>query len=212
MNKRVLITGATAGIGEAAAYRLASAGFDLILTGRRAERLENLSKAITEKYAVDVVCLPFDISKCAEVEAAINSLPESVQIDVLVNNAGLGLGYERFDESKVENWDAMIDTNIKGVLYISRIVSQRMVKRMSGLIINIGSIAGVQRTPSGVVYGATKAALHSMTLSMRVDLLPFNIRVCELRPGVTRSEFVDVRSHGDLSRKDAVYGGLNPLE
>lgn len=213
MKKIALITGATAGIGEATAHRLAVAGFNLIITGRRAERLEAIAATIKEKYNVEVLCLSFDISNAASVEEAITSLPENFgQIDVLVNNAGLGLGYDRFDQSAISDWDAMIDTNIKGVLYISRLVAQKMGQVGAGLIINIGSIAGTQVSPNGVVYAASKAALHSLTLGMRADLLPLGIRVSELRPGTTRTEFVDVRAHGDLSRKDKVYDGLNPLD
>lgn len=213
MKTIALITGATAGIGEATAFRMAAAGFNLIITGRRKDRLEALAADIKQKHNVEVLPLAFDVSNCAEVEAAIASLPEEFsKIDVLVNNAGLGLGYARFEQCSTADWDTMIDTNVKGVLYMSRIVAQKMAPSGEGLIINVGSIAGTQTSPNGVVYAATKAALHSMTLGMRVDLLPLGIRVSEVRPGVTRTEFVDVRAHGDLTFKDKVYGGLEPLE
>ncbi len=213
MKTIALITGATAGIGEATAHCMAAKGFDLIITGRRKERLEALATQLREKYNIEVQALSFDVRDYAQVEAAIASLPESFsQIDVLVNNAGLALGYERFDECQVENWDTMIDTNIKGVLYISRIVAAKMAQAGKGLIINIGSIAGTQTVPSGAVYGATKAALHSMTLSMRVELMPVGIRVSEVRPGITDTEFIDVRSYGDNARKDKVHDGIVPLQ
>ena len=212
MKKRVLITGATAGIGEATAHKLAESGFDLIITGRRMERLETLAKTLQQNYQTEVQTLCFDIRNRQQVEEALSSLPaDKSKIDILVNNAGLAIGYERFDECNPSDWDTMIDTNIKGALYMAQAVSKQMVSRGEGLIINIGSIAGMQALPNGVVYSTTKAALHAMSLGMRVDLLPFGIRVCELRPGNTMTEFVDVRSRGDLSRKETVYAGLNPL-
>ena len=210
--KTVLITGATSGIGRAAAVRMARLGCRLILTGRREDRLSALGAELERDFGVEVRLLPFDIRDRAAVESAMESLPEGWRsIDVLVNNAGLAAGLEPINEGDVADWEAMIDTNVKGVLYITRIVSNGMIARKSGHIINIGSIAGRQTYANGAVYCASKHALHALSEGMRIDLLSHNIKVSEIRPGMVETEFSTVRFHGDTQRADNVYKGVEPL-
>jgi len=210
--KTALITGATSGIGEATALRLAALNYRLILTGRRRERLESLCTRLAAEYGVEVLPLCFDIRRQDEVTAALESLPEAWQrIDVLLNNAGLAAGLEPLPDGDPADWDAMIDTNVKGVLYITRIVSARMIAQQSGHIINIGSIAGRQTYANGVVYCASKHAMHALSQGMRIDLLPHGIKVSEIRPGMVDTEFSTVRFHGDRARADHVYDGVDPL-
>lgn len=213
MKKTALITGATSGIGEATARALAEEGFAVVITGRRADRLKEL-KALLRAAGAEVELLAFDIRDAKQTQAAMDSLKASKfgDIDVLVNNAGLAAGLEHIDKGDLLDWDAMIDTNIKGVLHITRIVSQWMIERgKEGHIVNIGSIAGTQPYENGVVYAATKHAMHALSQGMRMDFLGNDIRVTEIRPGMVETEFSAVRFHGDRERADNVYKGIEPL-
>ncbi|MBK5722370.1 SDR family NAD(P)-dependent oxidoreductase [Dysgonomonas sp. Marseille-P4677] len=212
MRKIALITGATSGLGRAIALRLAKEGYDVIITGRRKERLEELEKEIEIKYESKVYSLCFDIRVYNQVEDAINSLPQDWKnIDVLVNNAGLAAGLDPIQKGVVDDWERMIDTNVKGLLYITRIVSPGMVERKSGHIINMGSIAGKGVYPNGAVYCATKYAVNALSQGMRMDMLPYGIRVTQICPGAVDTEFSLVRFKGDKSRADQVYEGYDSL-
>lgn len=212
MNKKAFITGATSGIGEATAKILAKNGFDLILTGRRLERLENLSAFLTKEYSVSVRNLNFDIQNNKEVENAYHSLPEEWQnIDVLINNAGLAAGFDEFQNASLTDWEQMIDTNVKGLLYITKLVCPVMIKKNSGHIINISSIAGKEVYPKGNVYCATKSAVLFLTKALRLDLLPHGIKVSSVCPGAVKTEFSLVRFKGDEERAEKVYDGIKPL-
>ncbi len=213
MKKTVLITGATSGIGQATARAYAAAGDRLIITGRRGDRLQALKAELKATYGAEVCVAAFDVREQAMCEAAIEALPEKFrQIDVLVNNAGLAAGLEHLNEGNPDDWNAMIDTNIKGLLYISRVVANLMVESgIRGHIVNIGSIAGTQVYENGNVYCATKHAVHALSQGMRIDFLRQGIRVTEIRPGMVETEFSIVRFHGDKQRADGVYAGLQPL-
>lgn len=212
MKKIALVTGATAGIGKAVATTLAENGYELIITGRRADRLEQLQKELTEAYQVKVLSLNFDIRNQEDVDNAIDSLSGSWKdIDVLVNNAGLAVGLEPVHAGVVDDWDRMIDTNVKGLLYISRKVSSLMVKQGKGHIINISSIAGHEAYPNGAAYCATKHAVQAITKAMRIELLPYGIKVGVIGPGMVDTEFSTVRFKGDKQRADNVYKGFTPL-
>lgn len=212
MNKIVLITGATSGIGEATALLLAQHKFDLILTGRRSEKLENLKEKIESESDIRVLTLNFDIRNRQETTNAIETLPaEWENIDILINNAGLAAGLSAIDDGNIDDWEQMIDTNIKGLLYISRAISADMAKRGEGHIINISSIAGKETYPSGNVYCATKHAVESLTKGMRLDLLQHGIKVTSVAPGAVNTEFSLVRFKGDKERADKVYEGFIPL-
>lgn len=212
MAQIALITGATSGIGRATAVVLAQNGFDLIITGRRGERLNELRDEISRNHGRKVLPLCFDIRQRAEVEQAIASLSaEWKNIDILVNNAGLAVGLEHLHEGQIDDWERMIDTNIKGVLYITRSVAPLMAERGSGHIVNIGSIAGTQVYENGNVYCATKHAMHALSQGMRQDMLRHNIRVSEVRPGLLETEFSIVRFKGDTARANRTYDGLTPL-
>ena len=213
MKKTVLITGATSGIGEAAARAYAAAGDKLIITGRRGDRLQALKAELKATYGAEVCVAAFDVREQAMCEAAIEALPEKFrQIDVLVNNAGLAAGLEHVNDGNPDDWNVMIDTNIKGLLYISRVVVNLMVENgIRGHIVNIGSIAGTQVYENGNVYCATKHAVHALSQGMRIDFLRQGIRVTEIRPGMVETEFSIVRFHGDKQRADGVYAGLQPL-
>lgn len=208
--KTALITGATAGIGRATALLLAKNGYRLIITGRRSQRLEELRVEIGSSS--DVLCLDFDIRNRSEVEKNLSSLPKQWrEIDVLVNNAGLAAGLNPMQEGSVEDWEQMIDTNVKGLLYISRIVANLMINQGEGHIVNIGSIAGVQAYENGNVYCASKHAVHALSQSMRIDLLKHGIKVTEIRPGLAETEFSLVRFKGDTDSAKKPYIGLIPL-
>lgn len=212
MRKIALITGATSGLGKAIALRLAKEGYDVIITGRRKERLDELEKEIEVKYEAKVLSLCFDVRVYAEVEKAINNLPEEWKnIDVLVNNAGLAAGLDPIHKGSLADWEQMIDTNVKGLLYVTRVISPAMVERKSGHIINIGSIAGKDVYPNGVVYCATKHAVDALSKGMRMDFLPYNIKVTQVCPGAVETEFSLVRFKGDQSRADQVYVGFENL-
>jgi len=212
MKKIALITGATSGIGKAITLKLAKESYDIIITGRRTERLEQLKNEITKKYNIQVFTLNFDIRVYTEVENALKSLPEKWQdIDILVNNAGLAVGLNPIHKGEVDDWERMIDTNIKGLLYTTRIISPRMVERKTGHIINICSIAGKDVYANGNVYCATKHAVDALSKGMRIDLLPYNIKVTQICPGAVETEFSLVRFKGDQARADQVYKGFSPL-
>jgi 3-hydroxy acid dehydrogenase/malonic semialdehyde reductase len=213
MNKIALITGASAGIGEACAIKLAENGFDLIIAGRREKKLEKLAKKIQETYKNEVLSLCLDVRNYEKVEKAINSLPEKWKnIYVLVNNAGLAVGVSPIEQGVVDDWDRMIDTNVKGLLYVTRCVSPLMVERKKGLIVNISSIAGREAYPGGNVYCGTKHAVEAITKGMRIDLLPHNIRVSAIAPGMVETEFSLVRFKGDEDKAEQVYNGFKPLK
>lgn len=211
MKKIALVTGATSGIGEATALKLAGNGFDVIITGRRQDRLDELKK----KLAVNgsrVLTLCFDVRDEAAVKEVLGQLPSEWEgIDVLVNNAGLAAGLEPLQQGDSMDWNRMIDTNIKGLLYVTRCISQGMIARKKGHIVNIGSIAGKEVYPNGNVYCATKHAVDALTKGMRFDLLPHNIKVTQVCPGAVETEFSIVRFHGDKSRADKVYEGYECL-
>lgn len=212
MAQIVLITGATSGIGRETARLFAKNGSDLILTGRRHMRLEKLQKEL-EGTGVKVWTLCFDIRSRAATEEAINRLPDEWKdIDILINNAGLASGLNSFDEGDVDDWEVMIDTNIKGLLYISRLVSKEMITRGKGHIINVGSVAGRFAYPNGNVYSATKYAVNSLTQGMRIDLVKHGIKVSQVSPGLVETEFSEVRFHGDKERAKQVYDWLDPLK
>lgn len=212
MPKIALITGATSGIGMATARLLAANTYDLILTGRRQERLERLAAELTDTHRIAVKSLCFDVRYREDTTAALAALPVDWQaIDVLVNNAGLSQGLDPFHLASTTDWDTMIDTNIKGLLYVSSIVSNWMVARRDGHIVNIGSIAGKETYTNGNVYCATKHAVDSLNKAMRLDLLPYGIRVSAVHPGAVETEFSEVRFKGDTERAKKVYEGFEPL-
>lgn len=212
MNKIVLITGATAGIGEATALLLAQNNFDLIITGRRKERLQKLEQKIISQYKVNVLSLCFDVRNLQETEKVLINLPEEWRnIHILINNAGLASGFGTIDKGIVDDWDKMIDTNIKGLLYVTKQIIPNMIKRKQGHIINIGSIAGKEVYVNGNVYCATKHAVDALSKAMRLDLLPYNIKVTNVAPGMIDTEFSLVRFKGDKEKANEVYNGFEPL-
>src|SRR6056297_784940 len=212
MNKIALITGATAGIGEETAMQLAGEGYHVIITGRRKERLKKLAEQIKSSCNVEVLTLTFDIRSRAEVDEAIDNLPEEWQnIELLINNAGLAAGLKHLQEGDINDWEQMIDTNVKGLLYISRKIMPGMVARESGHIINVSSIAGKEVYEKGNVYCATKHAVEAITKGMRLDLLKHGIRVSSVSPGLVETEFSMVRFKGDEERAASVYDGLEAL-
>ncbi len=210
--KTAFITGTTSGFGVAIANRLALLGYNIIITGRRRERLDKVADEVRSHYGVEVLPLCFDVRDRDACRQAVDSLPERwQQIDLLINNAGLAAGATPIQEGDMDDWERMIDTNVKGLLYISRFVIPLMVRRKSGHIINISSIAGVEVYPSGNVYCATKHAVNAITKGMRIDLLKENIKVSSIAPGAAETEFSLVRYHGDQDKADAVYKGIVPL-
>ncbi|MFC2152119.1 SDR family NAD(P)-dependent oxidoreductase [Bacteroidota bacterium] len=212
MNRIALITGATSGIGRATTLTLSENNFDVIITGRRKELLEELKKEINKKSTNKIHILHFDIRNKAEVDKAIDSLPAEWQdIDVLVNNAGLAVGLEHIHEGFIDDWERMIDTNVKGLLYITRKVSPKMVEKKHGHIINIGSTAGKEAYEKGNVYCGTKHAVDAITKGMRIDLLTHKIKVTAINPGMVETEFSLVRFKGDKDKADKVYKGFTPL-
>jgi len=212
MTKTVLITGSTSGIGEATAKILAKNGFQLVITGRRTDRLIQLRENLETEFNAKVHALVFDIRNNRQTNAAIASLPDTFsRIDILINNAGLAAGLCKLHEGSVEDWEQMIDTNIKGLLYITRLVSPGMISRKNGHIVNISSIAGRETYPMGNVYCATKYAVEALTKGMRLDMLPFGIKVSSVSPGAVNTEFSLVRFKGDNDRARSVYNGFTPL-
>ena len=210
--KKVLITGATSGIGLACARKFSKNGYETILTGRRQERLEALAKEIRNETGQPVQTLCFDIRNREAVNQSIASLKkEGKYIDVLINNAGLAVGLDPLQSGNIDDWERMIDTNIKGLLYISRAVLPMMIARNSGHVINIGSIAGKEVYPNGNVYCATKHAVDALTKGMRIDAVAHNIKVTQVAPGAVETEFSMVRFKGDEKRASSVYNGYEPL-
>jgi len=212
MRKTVLITGATSGIGEAVAVKFAESSDKLIITGRRKERLDELEAHLKSTFGTEVLSLCFDVRERTEVEKYLGELPgDWRQIDILVNNAGLAVGLSHIDEGDTDDWDRMIDTNVKGLLYVTRVVAPIMVSRGTGHIFNIASIAGKEIYENGAVYCASKHAVDALSRGMRIDLLKHGIKVTNIAPGMVETEFSLVRFKGDSDRAAGVYSGLEPL-
>lgn len=212
MNKIVLITGATSGIGKACAVKFASAGYDIIITGRRNDRLIELKTNLEKEYKVSVLPLCFDVQDKAAVEAAFKNLPEQwKKIDLLINNAGLALGRDSFEDADMNDWETMLNTNVHGLLYVSRAVLPFMLEQKKGHIINMGSVAGKEVYEKGNVYCASKYAVDAITKAMRIDLLKNNIKVTGIHPGAVETEFSLVRFKGDGKTAESAYTGLTPL-
>jgi NADP-dependent 3-hydroxy acid dehydrogenase YdfG len=212
MKKIALITGATSGIGKATAERLAKEEFKVIITGRRKDLLADLQKKLEGQYHANVLALSFDVTKFLEVDQYLGHLPlEWQNVDVLVNNAGLAVGLNPIHEGILDDWERMIDTNIKGLLYVTRTIAPGMVARKSGHIINIGSIAGKEVYPNGNVYCATKHAVDALSKAMRLDMHSYGVKVSQICPGAVETEFSVVRFKGNQARADQVYDGFEPL-
>jgi 3-hydroxy acid dehydrogenase / malonic semialdehyde reductase len=212
MKRIVFITGATSGIGKACAEKFAANADDLIINGRRKERLEELKNELEEKYKTDIFCAPFDVQKKEEVFKIIESFSDKWKsIDVLINSAGLALGRDLFDEANLNDWETMINTNVNGLIYVSKAVLPFMTKRNSGHIINLGSTAGDEVYERGNIYCASKTAVEAISQSMRIDLLPHHIKVTNIKPGAVETEFSLVRFKGDEEKAEKVYEGFVPL-
>lgn len=212
MSKIVFITGATAGFGKACAEKFAAHGYDLILNGRRTDRLQELADELEKKYNIAVYQLAFDVRDEKLVFDSVASLPfEWKQIDILINNAGLALGRDYFEEADLTDWNTMIDTNVKGFMYVAKAVSSLMSERKQGHIINMGSVAGKMVYEKGNVYCASKYAVDALNQAMRIDLLRHNIKVTGIHPGAAETEFSLVRFKGDENIAKKIYDGLKPL-
>ena len=210
MKKTALITGATSGIGRATAHEFAKHGINLVLCGRRQQRLDSIKKALSKE--TDVYTLNFDVRDKEKTQEAIASLPKAFQqIDILINNAGNAHGADPIQTGNLEDWDAMIDINVKGLLYVSKAIIPGMTERQSGHIINIGSSAGKEVYPKGNVYCASKHAVIAITEGMRIDLNPFGIKVGAINPGLVETEFAEVRLKGD-SNANSIYKGFKALQ
>lgn len=210
MKKTALITGATSGIGKATAIKLAEMGYDLILCGRRKERLEALKDQISE--TTHAITLQFDVRSRSEVEFQLNSLPDEWKsIDVLVNSAGNAHGLSSIESGDIDDWDAMIDGNVKGLLYVSRAIIPNMVERKKGHIVNISSVAGKLTYQNGAIYCASKKAVEAISEGMRLDLTAHGIKITNIAPGAVQTEFSEVRFKGDVERAKKVYEGFEPL-
>jgi 3-hydroxy acid dehydrogenase/malonic semialdehyde reductase len=213
MSKTIFITGATSGFGKAIAEKFASQGHRLIITGRRAERLQEVSKNISIQFSVEVLPLCFDVRDRKACFDAVASLEPAWQhIDILVNNAGLALGRDSFENANLDDWDIMLDTNVKGLAYMTKAILPLMIKAGAGHIINMGSIAGKEVYQNGNGYCASKYAVDALSQSMRVDLLPYNIKVTAINPGAAQTEFSVVRFKGDEAKANAMYEGYKPLQ
>jgi 3-hydroxy acid dehydrogenase/malonic semialdehyde reductase len=211
MNKTAFITGATSGIGKATAEIFAQNKIRLILCGRRAERLKELQKELSK--LTDVTTLQFDVSKRIEVETAISSLPENFKhIDILINNAGNAHGLSTIQDGNIDDWDAMIDINVKGLLYVSKAIIPKMIKSKTGFIVNIGSVAGKEVYLNGNVYCASKHAVNAINKAMRIDLNNYNIRVSAIHPGAVETAFSEVRFKGDTKKAKSMYAGYKALQ
>lgn len=211
-DKLALITGASSGIGEACAEELAAQGCRLILAGRRKERLKEISARLAKQYQTECLELSFDIMDREKIDEALENLPGNWHnIQILINNAGLALGADKLQAADISHWESMIDTNIKGLLYMSRAIIPGMVERQEGHIVNIGSTAGHEVYPGGSVYCATKHAVGALTKGMRIDLVDTPLRVSTVDPGMVDTEFSTVRFHGDKKRADEVYKNMTPL-
>ncbi len=212
MKKIALITGASSGIGEAIAKILARNHYNLIITGRRMERLEKLAESLISTHKIEVLALNFDVRDRNQTNDVLKNIPENFKnIDILVNNAGLAAGFGLIQDGSVDDWETMLDTNVKGLLYVSRALIPGMTERKSGHIVNISSIAGKETYQSGNVYCASKHAVESLTKAMRIDLLSHGIKVTSIAPGMVETEFAKVRFKGDEQAASAVYKGFVPL-
>ena len=210
--KTAFITGATSGFGRAIAFRFAGLGYNLIVTGRREERLNELVEQLNSKFDIEILPLCFDIRDNQACTLAFQSLPEYFRnIDILINNAGLAAGASPFQDSDIADYEQMIDTNVKGLLYMTKLVVPGMIARESGHIVNISSIAGIEVYPNGSVYCASKHAVNAITKGLRIDLIKHGIKVSSVSPGMAETEFSLVRYHGDEEKAKAVYNGLTPL-
>ena len=211
MSKIILITGASSGFGKATATKFAAGGWNVIITGRRKEKLEALAKALEANYGIKTLCLNFDVQDKKAVFDNLQNLPTEWQaINILVNNAGLALGRDSFENANLEDWETMIDTNVKGLLYASKAVLPMLIKE-KGHIINIGSTAGKEVYKDGNVYCASKHAVDAISKAQRIDLLPYQIKVTAIHPGAADTEFSVVRFKGDTEKAKAVYTGYAPL-
>lgn len=212
MAKTVFITGATSGFGKACANIFAQHGWNIVITGRRTEKLQEIAAELSEKYKIKTLPLTFDVQDKTACFEAVKSLPQEWQhIDLLINNAGLALGRDNFDEADLSDWDTMIDTNVKGLLYITKAVLPLIPKTGGGQIVNLGSVAGKQVYVKGNVYCGTKAAVDAISQGMRIDLLPHKIKVTAIHPGAADTEFGNVRFKGDAQTAASVYDGYQPL-
>ena len=209
----VFITGASSGFGKATAEKFAQAGYQLILNARRLDRLEALKTHLVSSYGSQVLLLPFDVRNREEVAQQLDNMPAAWQkIDVLVNNAGLAAGRDAFQDGSMDDWELMIDTNLKGLMYVSKWVVKGMMEQKSGHIINISSLAGQEVYPQGNLYCATKHAVTALSKGMRMDLLPYHIKVTNISPGLAETEFSIVRFKGDTEKASKVYEGYQPLQ
>lgn len=212
MGKTIFITGATSGFGKATAEIFASNNYNIIITGRRKERLDELAEQLKSNFKIQVLTLSFDVQKKEEVDEAIQSLSNDwKKIDILVNNAGLASGFGPIQSGDINDWEKMIDTNVKGLLYVSKAISNLMIENNMGHIINIGSTAGKEVYLNGNVYCASKHAVDALSKAMRIDLLPHGIKVTQIAPGAAETEFALVRFHGDSEKAKAVYNGYTPM-
>lgn len=212
MSSIAMITGATSGFGKALAIKFAANRYNLIITGRRADRLQEVKNTLTSTYGIEVIALCFDVRSRKAAFEAIEQLPAAWKaIDVLINNAGLALGRDYFDEASIDDWDNMIDTNLKGLLYVTKAVIPSMIERRKGHIINIGSTAGKEVYEKGNTYCATKHAVNAISQAMRIDLLRHKIKVTAVHPGAADTEFSTVRFKGDEEQARKVYEGYEPL-
>jgi NADP-dependent 3-hydroxy acid dehydrogenase YdfG len=210
--KTVFITGASSGIGKATAEKYASEGYRLILCARNKEKIDVLKQQLQEQFHVPVHVFTLDVRDRRQVESTIKSLPDNFsEIDILVNNAGLALGLEKMQDNAIEDWEEMVSTNITGLLYVTKVVLSGMLQRNKGHIVNIGSIAGIHAYPNGAVYCATKAAVKTLSDGLRQDVVDTPIRVTNIQPGLTETNFSIVRFHGDIERAKSVYQGTKPL-
>ncbi len=213
MKKIILITGATSGFGKAIAEQFASSGWNCIITGRRAERLASLAIELETKFSIKTLSLVFDVQNRKKVFDTFSTLPAEWQnIDVLVNNAGLALGRDSFENANLDDWDTMMDTNVKGIMYVTKAVLPFMVPRKKGHVINMGSVAGKEIYKDGNGYCASKFAVDALSKSMRIDLLPHRIKVTAIHPGAAETEFAIVRFKGDVTKAKQVYDGFTPLQ
>jgi 3-hydroxy acid dehydrogenase/malonic semialdehyde reductase len=213
MNRIVFITGATSGIGEACARKFAAAGNHLILNGRRKDRLEALKNSLEKEYKNEILCSVFDVQNKEAVFESVDSFPERWHsVDILINNAGLALGRDFFDAAPLEDWETMLQTNVNGLLYVSKAVLPFMVKKNSGHIINMGSVAGDEVYERGNIYCASKSAVGAISRAMRIDLLKHQIKVTNIKPGAVETEFSLVRFKGDNEKASKVYDGFVPLK
>lgn len=212
MSKIILVTGASAGFGKAIATKFAAGGWNLILTARRKEKLEALAKSLETTYHIKTLCLAFDIQDKNAVFANLQNLPAAWQaINILVNNAGLALGRDSFEQANIEDWETMIDTNVKGLLYATKAVLPHIIKEQ-GHIINIGSTAGKEVYKDGNIYCATKHAVDAISKAQRIDLLQYKVKVTAIHPGAVETDFSLVRFKGDAEKAKAVYAGYTPLK